>query len=366
MRAMKYTVGLLPALLSFVSIALAGGWSFMAPIVIFGLIPLLELALKPSETNLEDELEADIRNARVFDVVLYLTVPVQFALLGYFLWRMSTGTFAWWEVAGMTLSMGMSCGTLGINAAHELGHRRKVSEQRMAKALLLTTLYTHFFIEHNRGHHSHVATDEDPASSRLGESLFAFFPRTIVGSWMSAWRLERDRLSKLGRRWLTWDNEMLRLQLLQVVFTGAIFAAFGPVAGLAFLGAAATGALLLETVNYLEHYGLRREPQGNGRYERVLPIHSWNSNHPIGRLFLFELSRHSDHHANARRKYQVLRHFDHSPQLPTGYPGMMVLAWMPPLWFAVMHRHMERERARVTEMGERAAVVPLDGGRQAA
>lgn len=356
MKAMKFSVGFLPAILSFVCIMVGGVWSFAAPLVIFGVAPLVELFFTGSEENYDAEEEAAIRNDRSFDWMMYLTVPVQYGLLGYFLYRVSFTPVVWWEVLGMAFSMGMSCGILGINCGHELGHRRKKSEQTMAKALLLTSLYTHFFIEHNRGHHARVATEEDPATARYGEWLYAFIPRSMLGGWLSAWELERERLEAKGAKVYTWENEMLRLQVLQIVFVAAIALVFGWVAAAAFVLAAFIGGTLLETVNYLEHYGLEREVLDNGRYERVLPIHSWNSNLPLGRYILFELSRHSDHHAHARRKYQTLRHFDYSPQLPTGYPGMMVLACVPPVWFAVMHRHMLQERERVQALGQRSAV----------
>jgi alkane 1-monooxygenase len=241
----------------------------------------------------------------------------------------------------MMTAFGMACGVLGINAAHELGHRQNAYEQFMSKMLLLTTLYMHFFIEHNRGHHKYVATDEDPASSRPGESVYRFYFRSVKDSWLSAWRLERERLQKSGQRWFSWRNEMLQFQVYQGLLVIGIGWYFSAETLLYFMGAATIGFLLLETVNYIEHYGLRRRKSGN-RYERTLPVHSWNSNHPVGRLLLLELSRHSDHHYMANRKYQTLRHFDESPQMPTGYPGMMLLALIPPLWFYIMDREIEK------------------------
>lgn len=241
----------------------------------------------------------------------------------------------------MTTAFGMSCGILGINAAHELGHRRTWYEKLMAKMLLLTSLYMHFFIEHNRGHHKNVSTDADPASSRLGENLYAFYVRTVWGSWISAWRLEAERLHKKGLAFWSWRNEMIRFHLLEVTLLVAIGLVFGLKTLGFFLVAAIMGFLLLETVNYIEHYGLRRQRRGDG-YERTLPVHSWNSNHPIGRLVLLELSRHSDHHYLASRKYQILRHHDQSPQMPTGYPGMMLLSLFPPLWFKVMNKKIQK------------------------
>lgn len=357
MAPVHYVFGFVPSLLSFIAIWVGGGWSLLAPIVIFGAAPLYELFFRGTTENHLPEEEAQMRDNRWYDVVIYSAVVVQYALLFYFLYRIGFTSVLWWEVIGMSLSMGMSCGILGINCGHELGHRRKKSEQNMAKALLLTSLYTHFFIEHNRGHHARVSTEADPASARYGEWLWTFIPRSMIGGYRSAWQLEEDRLSLRGEKVFTWKNEMVRLTVLQLAFVLAIFLVFGGLATLSFLLAAFCGGVLLETVNYIEHYGLERQVQENGQYERVLPIHSWNANQPLGRYLLFELSRHSDHHAHARRKYQVLRHFDDSPQMPTGYPGMMVLAWFPPLWFAVVHKHMLSERQRVKTMGARTAVA---------
>jgi alkane 1-monooxygenase len=219
----------------------------------------------------------------------------------------------------------------------------------MSKSLLLTSLYMHFFIEHNRGHHKNVSTDEDPASSRRGETVYAFWFRSVSTSWVDAWKLENDRLAKLSLPWYSLRNEMLIYQFIQIGMLAVIAVFFGWQTMLAFIAAATFGFLLLETVNYIEHYGLRRKKIDGEYYEKVMPIHSWNSDHPIGRLMLFELTRHSDHHYMASRKYQVLRHFDQSPQMPTGYPGMMVLSLFPPLWFKVMHTHIDKYKA--TEMG---------------
>jgi alkane 1-monooxygenase len=187
-----------------------------------------------------------------------------------------------------------------------------------------------------------VSTDQDPASARYGEALYIFFLRSIPGSFRSAWKLEKLRLEWSGEKIWSWKNEMLRFQVFQVLFTSSIFLIFGWKAGVAFLCAAFIGILLLETVNYVEHYGLRRKEIEPGVYEKVKPGHSWNSDHILGRIMLYELTRHSDHHYKATRKYQVLRHFDDSPQLPLGYPGSMVLAFFPPVWFRVMHRRLEK------------------------
>jgi alkane 1-monooxygenase len=236
--------------------------------------------------------------------------------------------------------MGLACGTFGINVGHELGHRVKPYEQWLAKSLLLTSLYTHFFIEHNKGHHKNVSTPIDPSSAPKGMTLYRFWLRSVTGTWRDAWLIAKEDLQKKGLPALHFKNEMLQLQMLQVIFLLLIIFKFGWAACGYFVVAAILGFLLLETVNYIEHYGLARKETAPGKYERALPQHSWNSNHVLGRLMLFELSRHSDHHYLASRKYQVLRHHDEAPQLPTGYPGSILLATVPPLWFAVMDKRL--------------------------
>jgi alkane 1-monooxygenase len=340
-QMLKYLfVYIVPAVVIF-SISSSGIWTFTALIVLFGILPFAELFTKGSTENMT-QAEEDIALKNVtYDLLLYSLVPIQYFIVVYFLNSLGSENLTWVSKTGMTVAMGLSCGVLGINAAHELGHRNTWYEQLMSKILLLTSMYMHFFIEHNRGHHKNVSTDEDPASAKYGENIYTFYVRTITESWLSAWRLENDRLKKSGFSFWSFRNEMVRFQIIQISFLAVIYFVFGFSALLWYLAAAIIGFMLLETVNYIEHYGLRRKKIGN-RYERTLPVHSWNSNHPIGRLVLLELSRHSDHHYLATRKYQVLRHFDESPQMPTGYPGMMILALLPPLWFRLMHKEIEK------------------------
>jgi len=323
--------------------------AFTADFVLFVLIPIIELFTKGSTANLskiEEELE---KENKVYDWMLYGLVPFQYLIMVYFLIQVSNESFPLLYKIGATTAYGIACGILGINAAHELGHRPTKHEQLMSKILLLSTLYLHFFIEHNRGHHKNVSTDEDPASSRYGETVYAFYIRTILGSYSSAWHLETERLKKKQLLFWSIKNEMLVYQLVQLIMLVIIGIFFGLTTLLFFIGGAFIGILLLETVNYIEHYGLKRKKKGNS-YERTMPIHSWNSNHPLGRLILLELSRHSDHHYMASRKYQILRHFVESPQMPTGYPGMLLLSLVPPLWFKVMHQRIERYKQ--TQLGE--------------
>lgn len=351
-HALKYLLVYFTPLVVLFSIWSADIWSYSAVFFLFVILPFFELFSKGSTENLTELEEEMAKKDRAYDLLLYGLVPMQYIILGYFLFQISNETLPLYAKIGMTTALGMTCGILGINTAHELGHRSTWYEQLMSKMLLLTTLYMHFFIEHNRGHHKNVSTDEDPASSRYGETVYAFYIRTISGSWLSAWHLETERLKKSNQGFWTWHNEMLRFQVAQIAFVVAIFGVFGLPTTLWFLAAASIGCLLLETVNYIEHYGLRRKKTDN-RYQRTMPIHSWNSNHPLGRLVLLELSRHSDHHYIANRQFQILRHFDESPQMPTGYPGMMVLSLVPPLWFWVMHREIEKYKQ--TQKGEALA-----------
>jgi alkane 1-monooxygenase len=341
-RALKYGSPLIVYALAGLAF-LRPGWAVFLPLLYaWVFIPLAELLIVPDPSNLDAAEEELAKKDPLYDFWLHLIVPLQFAALAIFLWSMVQPDQPGWMVIARIFDMGLLCGVFGINVAHELGHRVNPGDQLAAKTLLLSSLYMHFFIEHNKGHHRRVSTPEDPASARYGENLYVFFLRTIPGSWWSAWEIQRKELRKKGRPFFSWHNEMLWYQLIQASLVILIVVVFGAWPALAFCAAALIGALLLETVNYIEHYGLQREKKSDGLYERALPEHSWNSDHLLGRLTLFELSRHSDHHYQASRKYQLLRHHDQAPQMPTGYPGMMILALIPPLWFRVMHREMEK------------------------
>lgn len=341
-KAFKYTLPLLLYISAIRTFTHTGFAVWITLIIAWIIIPVLELILQPDQYNADAAEEAILKQERLYDWLLYLVVPLQLLALYLFLKNINQPGLSTADVAGRVLTMGLFCGTFGINVGHELGHRNKKYEQFLAKTLLLTSMYTHFFIEHNKGHHYNVATPKDPSSAPYGISLYKFWVRSIAGVYKGAWHIANSEMKKRKLPVLNWRNEMLQLQLLQVIFCLLIIWLFG-VNGLGyFLPAALCGILLLETVNYIEHYGLARLQRANGLFERAMPHHSWNSNHIIGRLFLFELSRHSDHHFSANRKYQVLRHHENAPQLPTGYPGSMILATIPPLWFYIMDRQMTK------------------------
>ncbi|MGB0175979.1 MAG: alkane 1-monooxygenase [Owenweeksia sp.] len=342
-RALKY----LSAYLLPLSVALSftrEGWATFLPIFYaFVAIPFVELWIKADPRNLADAQQEMVSKDKLYDWLLYLCVPLQYAFVFWYFTLISGMNLNQVEFWGWSVSLGLMCGVLGINTAHELGHRSSKGEKLMAKLLLMTTLYPHFFIEHNHGHHRNVATDEDPASARYNESLYAFWLRSIYYSYISAWRIENTRTRKKYGKTLLWQNEMIRFTVIELIILVIIPVIWGFTALLGFGVAALGGILLLETVNYIEHYGLRRKKVTEQRYENTRPMHSWNSNHIIGRLMLFELSRHSDHHAYPHRKYQILENHGDSPQLPTGYPGMMLLATIPPLWFRVMNPKVKEQ-----------------------
>jgi alkane 1-monooxygenase len=321
-----------------------GVWWWIGPIVVYGIVPVVDLLTGLDKSNPPDEVIEALEKDRYYRWITYLFLPIQYAAFVWGAWVFTTGDLSLVDKVGVSISIGMIAG-IGINTAHELGHKKEQHERWLAKIALAQTFYGHFYIEHNRGHHVRVATPEDPASSRVGESLYAFLPRTVIGSLRSAWALEKPRFKRRGKSHWSIRNDVLNSWLMSAVLWGALLAVFGWALVPFLIVQAIVGISLLEIVNYLEHYGMRRHrtgDDGKGRYERVLPSHSWNSNNVATNVLLYHLQRHSDHHANPTRRYQTLRDYEESPALPTGYAGMMLLAMVPPLWRKVMdHRVLE-------------------------
>ncbi|MEV4489698.1 alkane 1-monooxygenase [Micromonospora coxensis] len=315
----------------------AWAW-WLTPLVVFGLIPTVDLLIGDDRRNPPDEAMARLSADGYYRWLTYLWLPAQYAALVLCCAVWAGGGLSPLAAAGLVATVGVVDG-IAINTAHELGHKRETAERWLSKVALAPTGYGHFYVEHNRGHHTRVATPEDPASSRLGESFWAFWPRTVAGGLRSAWRLEAGRFRLRGCSPWTWRNDVLNAWAMTVVLYAVLAVVFGP-GVLVFLALqAVVGFSLLEVVNYLEHYGLARQRTAAGRYEKVDPRHSWNSDRTVTNVFLFQLQRHSDHHANPLRRYQTLRSFDSSPQLPAGYATMVVAALVPPLWRRVMdHR----------------------------
>ena len=339
---MKYLLAYSVPLIGILGIYFQGIWSYTLVMYVFVLIPILEHFLPIDASNYsEEELKNRLKN-KLYNALLYLNIPIVYGCLYYTFSVVKSEQLSYFELIGIILSLGIILGSNGINVAHELGHRKKLFERIFGKLLLIPSHYTHFFIEHNKGHHAHVATDQDPSSAILGQSIYSFWPQTVFGTYFKAWEINLAELKKKGLGFFSFQNEMLLFTCAHLILIGIIGINLGLNAICLFLVSASIGALLLETVNYIEHYGLVRKRNPSGNFERVLPKHSWNSNHLLGRLMLFELSRHSDHHYLASRKYQILRHHDDAPQMPTGYPGMIVLALFPPIWFRVMNRQLKK------------------------
>ncbi len=340
MRKLKYLSIFSLPLVVYISFNSHGIFTFLSVFFFFGLVPLLELAFKPDERNLTERERIFAENDPYYDILLYLMLPIQWGFMIYFFYNISHTT-EHFDRAGKIMSMGIMCGAIGINLGHELGHRTNRFEQLVGEALLLSSLENHFLPYHNRGHHHNVATRNDPATARKNEWLFIFWFRSHFGSYIQAWQIEKERLSIQKLPFLHYSNRMIVYTLIHVLLLTSIYLFFGINVLLYFLIVAAIGITLLETVNYIEHYGLVRNLKENGVYERVRRWHSWNSNHILGRVVLFELSRHSDHHYKADRPYQLLETHEESPTMPTGYPGMMLLATIPPLFFLVMNKKVE-------------------------
>lgn len=317
-------------------------WLWFSSAVMYGLVPLLDAVLGNDVANPAPETEPVLEADRWYRALLVLFVPLQFGLTVHGAWiaveqpQGPLGVLGW---IGLVLSVGGING-VAINTAHELGHKQPLWERRLALLALAPVAYGHFHVEHNRGHHRRVATPEDPASARLGESFWAFLPRTLIGGLRSAWELERMRLAGRGLPALHWRNVCLRGWAMTAAMYGALALWLG-LGVLPFLVVQAFyGISLLEVVNYIEHYGLLRGLDAKGRRVPCAPEHSWNASQRVSNLFLYQLQRHSDHHANPLRRYQILRHTDSAPQLPAGYAAMLMLAYVPPLWFAVMNKRV--------------------------
>ena len=338
-----WLVGLVVPLLPFIAWGLVsatglGVFWFTGPLVIFGLFPLFDLWRGLDPSNPPREMIKRLEEDRYYRRCTYAFIPLQYAGLVLACWLWSSGELSTLDDIGLAFTVAMVSG-VAINTAHELGHKRDQLERWLSKVALAQSAYGHFYIEHNRGHHVRVATPEDPASARLGESFWEFLPRTVLGSLHSAWGLERTRLSRLGKRPWTPRNDILSAWAMTLVLAIVLTAIFGTSVLPYLVLQAVVGFSLLEIVNYLEHYGLLRQRREDGRYERTRPEHSWNSNNIASNVALYHLQRHSDHHANPTRRYQALRHVEEAPQLPSGYAGMILIALFPPLWRRVMdHR----------------------------
>ncbi|MEM1381081.1 MAG: alkane 1-monooxygenase [Pseudomonadota bacterium] len=341
-RRWLFTAGIgvagLPLAAAALFFALDGAvWAALIPFVFFYIaVPILDAMIgedhsNPSEEDLET-LEAD----RFYDYVMYAIIP--FLMLSFFavMAMLVLGDLPVWAKVFVIYAGGVGGGQ-AIILAHELGHRRDNTSRNLAKVALGIVGYGHFCIEHNRGHHVRVATPEDSSSARMNETVYAFAVRDIAGSFTGAWRTEAKRLKNKKLPLFSHHNEILQSYAVTVILATLAVAWLG-VAVLPWLVLHhALSFFALSMVNYIEHYGLKRQKLPNGRYEPCQPKHSWNTNHTVSNMLEINLQRHSDHHANPMRPYQCLRNFSELPRLPSGYPGCMSMSLFPPLWFAVMN-----------------------------
>ncbi|MGB5211946.1 MAG: alkane 1-monooxygenase [Gammaproteobacteria bacterium] len=332
-------------------------WLFVPTLVLYVLLPLADAVIGADRSNPAESDVPSLEADPFYRRVVYLSVPLLYLTLVAGAWYAMNADLSWYGYLGIAIAIGWTAG-VGINVGHELGHKRSVTERRMAQLALAPAAYGHFCIEHNQGHHRDVATPEDPASARLGESYYRFMVREIPGALMRAWRLEQARLAREHRESWSIHNQILQTAILTAVVWGGLLVWLGAGVLPLLLVQAVVAYSLLSAANYIEHYGLLRQKTADGGYERPRPEHSWNSNHVLSNILLYQLQRHSDHHAHAARRYQALRHFDEAPQLPSGYFGMYLLAYLPPLWFRVMDPRV------LDHAGYDAARINLDPARR--
>ncbi|HPI79576.1 MAG TPA: alkane 1-monooxygenase [Cyclobacteriaceae bacterium] len=332
---------------------LGGWWNFLAIGSAFIVLPLLDHIIGIDASNVGQDQAKIVGNQLYYRFVTYIWTFVQLSIVFWGAYVVATGMLLhWYEWAGFIIGFSLLTGGIGITVAHELGHKKSGLERFYSKLLLMTVCYMHFYIEHNRGHHVQVATLADPATARKNETVYSFWIRSVFTGYLHAWKLERKRLEGKGLFAFHFQNQMIAFTLLPLFFCALLTLLFsfpGPVnwhIPLFFFAQSVVAFTLLELVNYVEHYGILRKEK-NGKPERVNPLHSWNSSHVVSNFFLFQLQRHSDHHANAIKRYQVLNHYDYSPQLPSGYPTMVMIALLPPLWFRLMNPRLEEWEGKV-------------------
>lgn len=343
------TAFIIPSLV-IIGFYLGGYWNFLALAFAFVLLPLIDQGVGTDLVNVPAGQIQKKSTDLYYRMVTYVWTVVQLLFIFWGAFAVASGELATTtEWIAFILGFSLVTGGIGITVAHELGHKNTALENFCAKLLLMTVCYMHFIIEHNRGHHVTVATPEDPATARKGENFYHFWVRSVWGGYRHAWKLERERLRGKGKAPMGVHNQMWWFAALPIIFcmvltltTVAIFEKGWWDVPVFFFAQSIIAFTLLELVNYVEHYGIQRREISPGKYERVNPLHSWNASHLLSNFFLFQLQRHSDHHAYAYKRYQVLNHYDESPQLPFGYPTMILIAMVPPLWFSIMDTRLER------------------------
>ena len=343
MKELKYLFAYTVPMAAFVSFSSTGIGTYAAVIYAFVVLPFLDVVLGKNDTKWDESERKNRIVNTIFDWMLYLNLPMVFGLMSYCFFQVTTQSYTTSEWIGLSLSAGILLATNGINVAHELGHRQLFVERTMSKILYIPCLYMHFYIEHNFGHHMKVATPEDGATAKYNQSVYWFWITSVSKQYADAWKKQMELLSAKNRSFFSFYNDMLWYHLIQPLYILAVLVLFSQTAMLFAIAAGVISFLFLECINYIEHYGLLRFKTDSGRYERVQTHHSWNSNFTIGRIVLYELTRHSDHHFKSSKKYQLLESHKKSPHLPVGYPASILMSLVPPLWFFVMNPRVPTE-----------------------
>ena len=342
MKDLKYLFAYTVPLSVYISFASSGIWTYSAIFYVFLILPILDILTGETTTNLSPEDVSYKKTKWIFDLMLYLNVPIVFGLLFTILNKIENNSYETYELIGLVLSAGILLATNGINVAHELGHRKPYFERFLSQLLYIPCLYMHFYIEHNFGHHLKVATPEDGATARYNQPLYSFWFSSVTRQYISAWKIQIQKLKNENLSFLSFKNNMLFYHIIQPAYLIIIYLLFSFNTMVFSIIIGMVSFLFLECINYIEHYGLRRFKTDSKRYERVQPYHSWNSNFNIGRITLYELTRHSDHHYKSSKKYQVLNSHNECPTLPFGYPASILLSFIPPLWFWIMNQRVPK------------------------
>ena len=340
MGKIKYFGAYIVPLLGLLTFSTTGIYAFFGLIFLYVIVPILEIIITPNSYNLTSTEKELAREDFFYDLVIYLLIPFHLFVIYYFLVTMSDPTLTTSDLIARILMMGTILGVNGINVGHELGHKtNNPLKQILAQVLLTTSVQNHFLPYHNGGHHKDVGTPEDLTSAKKGDNFYFFALKSQIGGYFKTWKLEAKRLKAQGKN-PVW-NPMIIYTILPILLLIGIYAFFGLFVTVCYFLASVYGISILESQNYFAHYGLRRKKLDNGRYERVNARHSWNSDHIIGRVLLFELTRHSDHHHMGAKPYQVLESKEESPMLPYGYPMMLILSYFPFLFRPIMARQLK-------------------------
>ncbi|GAA5037285.1 alkane monooxygenase [Marivirga lumbricoides] len=349
LRKIGYFSAFIIPVLTIISFYLGGIANLSTLLFVYLLIPAIDSITGRDLSNVPKASVSEVANDFYYRFITYCWTFFQLTFIAWAAFVFTIHTLSLFEQITFIIAVSLSTGGIGITVAHELGHKKSLLERFYSKVLLMTVSYMHFYIEHNKGHHVRVSTPDDPATSRQNESFYAFWWRSVTRGYKSAWEIENKRLERKGISSFSIHNNMIWFTLLPFIFAGLLSAGFSLYLGyfvwqpIVFFFAQSFFAFsLLEAVNYVEHYGLMRKKIDENRYERVAPHHSWNASQIVSNFFLFQLQRHSDHHFNAIKRYQVLDHYDNAPQLPAGYPTMVLMAHIPQLWFKVMNPRLKK------------------------